>query len=244
MNLVETYKSLALAAPGTRVDERPEWTWVTGTTPVSFCNFVARFDLCPSQVEQSIPLFRDFARRAKAFWLFVTDYETPVDLGSSFLDAGFEVRQSLTLMGQAGGGLGGVEDSTGLERFEATGLGDRFLVARFMTDTFFHRSNLAGRDFVTDATAHSKHRLIGWRDGRGLVMAVMLSQSPRSCGLYNLCVRPDAQMRGFGGEAVRHCLAVADGLPLVLQCDSDLVAWYARLGFDELGQVRAFGVPG
>ena len=93
------------------MDERPEWTLVTGVTPVSFCNFVARFELSADQVEASLPLFRDFALRSKAFWLFVTDYESTSDLEHRFVAAGFEVRQLLTLMAQAAGGVASVTKS-------------------------------------------------------------------------------------------------------------------------------------
>ena len=85
-NVVETYLGLALAAKGVKADFRPEWTWVTGVSPISFCNFVARFNLTSSQVQKALPMFAEFGSSAASFWMFATDYENPSDMGSRFVD--------------------------------------------------------------------------------------------------------------------------------------------------------------
>ncbi|MES1147317.1 MAG: GNAT family N-acetyltransferase [bacterium] len=239
-NVVETYLGLALAARGVKADVRPEWTWVTGISTVSFCNFVARFNLTRSQVDKALPMFAEFGAKASSFWMFATDYENPSDLTNRFLDAGFDLRQTLQ---QIAWDRGPRMDSVPGE--EARSLPERLLVARFMTDTFFNRTPADTRNLVTDATANCKHRLFSWRDGQGIAAAVMVSETTGCYGLYNLCVRQDVRERGYGTEAVGfvQSLAADENRAVVLQCQPDLVDWYEKRGFDPVGELRAFGVP-
>ena len=239
-NVVETYLGLALAAKGVKADVLPEWTWVTGVSAVSFCNFVARFNLTSSQVQKALPMFAKFGSKASSFWMFATDYESPSDMGSRFLDAGFELRQTLQQIAWERGPF--VDSSPGEE---ARSMPERLLAARFMTETFFGKTSVESRNLVTDATANCKHRLYAWRDGEGIAAAVMLSETAGVLGLYNLCVRPDVRERGYGSDAVGFIqeLAAEKGLAVVLQCQPELVDWYGKRGFDPVGELRAFGVP-
>lgn len=230
-----------MAAPGVKADVRPEWTWVTGVSTVSFCNFVARFSLTQGQLEQSMPMFREFGRLANAFWIFVTDFESPSDMARQMERAGFEVKQRLHLIAWEGGVVLG-----GDAPHEAISMPDRLRVARFMTDTFFSNASGDNRRLVVEATANSPHRLFFWRDGLGVAAAVMVSESVGVYGLYNLCVRSDVRERGYGTEAVGFVQAMAAeaGRAVVLQCQPEMSDWYHRRGFDHVGELRAFGVSG
>lgn len=240
-NLIETYIALAEASPGVKIDVRPEWTWVTGLSTVSFCNFVARFSLSQGQLSQAMPMFKEFGRRVNSFWIFVTDFEVPHDMGPQLERAGFEVRQRLHQIAWEGGVVmaGDMPD-------EAISMPDRQRVARFMTDTFFTKATGDNRKFVVEATANSPHRLFYWHDGFGIAASVMVSESIGVYGLYNLCVRPEVRERGYGTEAVGfvQSLAAEAGKAVVLQCQPEMADWYHRRGFDHVGELRAYGVPG
>jgi hypothetical protein len=238
--LVETYVALALAAPGVKADVRPEWTWVTGLSTVSFCNFVARFSLTSAQLDQAIPMFREFGRRANTFWIFVTDVESPGDMGDRLHKSGFEIRQSLKQMAWECGSVPECEPPD-----EALSMPDRMRVSRFMTETFFNNANGHNRRLVIEATANSPHRLFFWRDGLGLAAAVMVSESAGVYGIYNLCVRQDVRERGYGSDALSfvQSLAADAGRAVVLQCQPEMADWYHRRGFDPVGEMKAFGVP-
>ncbi|MEJ5172044.1 MAG: GNAT family N-acetyltransferase, partial [Fimbriimonadales bacterium] len=76
-------------------------------------------------------------------------------------------------------------------------------------------------------------RLYSVFEGGRRVGAVMLHRTPRALGLYNLCVAPWMRGRGLGACIVRQVQtdACRAGVPVVLQCRSELVPWYRRLGF-------------
>jgi ribosomal protein S18 acetylase RimI-like enzyme len=70
----------------------------------------------------------------------------------------------------------------------------------------------------------------------------MLSYTPDSVGLYNLCVDAKLRDRGIGSSIVRELLGfvLEPGKPMVLQCEPVLADWYVRFGFREVGLVTAY----
>jgi len=117
-------------------------------------------------------------------------------------------------------------------------------VADFITNTFFWRSPKKSREALAGimARTHPDHRYFYEEDEFGIVVAGTLTLDAEVIGLYNLCVRDDARSRGvgssFASELSRRAMALASHV--VLLCDQELVPWYSRQGYVQVGSLRAF----
>ncbi|MBV6459063.1 MAG: hypothetical protein HONBIEJF_02203 [Fimbriimonadaceae bacterium] len=121
---------------------------------------------------------------------------------------------------------------------------DRQRVAEFMVSQFFFGQPAASRRRVVESTMRSKFDLAYLGDHRRLVAAVMLSRTPNSLGLYNLCVASSQRNQGLGSQVLEAAMAVADELqvPLVLQCSHDLAGWYRARQFYDSGKLQAYSL--
>lgn len=241
-NILHTYLSLANAQPLTRVSQRPDYTLCTGPAELSFCNFAAGFSL-GSDEEVALQTLRDLRDQVsgnRRFWLFHMAGDRPLELSSWLLEAGFVPRHGLVEMAHEP-----IQRPRDAElRLSETPV-ERIRIAEFMATLFFWRLGWEYRDQVARATAGSGLELYGYEERGELVGALMLSPTGRSIGLYNLCVEDSRRNHGLGSALVRTVQAISyeRGLPLVLQCDSSLKPWYARLGFRTVGQLTAYCVP-
>ncbi|MCB0825572.1 MAG: GNAT family N-acetyltransferase [Armatimonadetes bacterium] len=236
-NVIETYLELARAVPQSEIEWRSDYVVVRGPSSLSFCNFAARFE-ASHPVHGLAEEIADLSHHWPGFWIFVTDGDRPTDLSERLIQAGFMVRQTLSQM---------IWEPDGVEYEEfgqvMEGLVPRREMARFMADQFFVRTPQSIRAEIAEATARSTHRLISVRDEIGAFLGgVMMSRTPNSVGLYNLCVSPQFRHKGMGSSLVREVQtqATALGVPVVLQCHGPLIEWYETLGFRTVGQLRAF----
>lgn len=114
--------------------------------------------------------------------------------------------------------------------------------AAFVADQFFPRSAPARRDAFARCIAKAPDtRLLSVRDRGGIVAAAMLSSTDGVLGVYNLCVAPRRRGTGIGTDLVRWILAHSP-LPVTLQTDPMLEAWYRKGGFRSVGNVRFYGL--
>ena len=118
---------------------------------------------------------------------------------------------------------------------------ERLAVAEFMVDQFFWRQEPDMKRIILEATVDSCHEL--WRFGEpDIDAAVMTTRTAGSIGLYNLCVRRALRGAGLGSALVRSVQSMGreDAVPVVLQCDTVLEAWYRQLDFKKTGILESY----
>ncbi len=79
----------------------------------------------------------------------------------------------------------------------------------------------------------------GVRDGRSLLGAVAVEETPEGIGIDRLVVAPRAFRRGIGTALVRHVLVRADGRPVTVstgRANAPARSLYTRSGFVETGE--------
>jgi ribosomal protein S18 acetylase RimI-like enzyme len=208
-----------------------------GPRDLSFCNFAAGFDCVPSP-QQRLEWIEEMGRKEAGFWVFCMDGDDPPHSGTFLQSRGFVLRQNLIQMSFTA--FGAVDQDIQLAETKLSP--ERVALCRFAAKTFFTRSPESTQWLIADATAASKHRLYGLKDQIGTAAAMMVSESPNTFGIYNLCVRRDLRHQGIGRKLVNHAanLANLSNKGLVLQCDSKLVEWYEGLGFQSFGAVQAY----
>lgn len=234
--MVETYLGLACSWPGTTISRTDERVFVSGEHNVSFCNFVARFQVSESRVEALAEELREHAAATPSFWVFLSDCCAPDWLERTLFEKGFDLRHRLVQMAWCGGPILPHEKGE-----QAVDLRDREATAKFMSELFFWRSTQSARMVVQRSTSHSPHRLYQWRDEQGTRVGVLVSESKDCLGLYNLCVRTDSRGLGLGTEAIRfvQSLASAENRKIILQCQPNMMPWYEKAGFRQVGYVDA-----
>jgi GNAT superfamily N-acetyltransferase len=79
------------------------------------------------------------------------------------------------------------------------------------------------------------HVLAGRVGGR-MVSAAMAYVSDGLVGIFGVATLPEFRRRGYGGALTRAAIAVAPGLPSMLQPSRMAAAMYHRLGFRSVGQ--------
>lgn len=89
--------------------------------------------------------------------------------------------------------------------------------------------DIDGRDLEPE----TRHCWIPFADEIGAYLRVVTDQG-RLRRIGRVVTAPPARGQGFAARLVRHALTVADG-PAVLDAQSQLAEWYARLGFEQDG---------
>ncbi len=236
-NLVQTYLGLALGVEGTQ-EIRTDWCRGTmSLQPYSFCNFVLDLRASGPMIAAACDQIRAWSASRQGLRVFsiTGDQEEWIP---SLRKLGFHPLHSLKQL---------VWNPPHAEALEATLLpivqdSERVEVSKFMVQQFFAMNEAPFRRVVVDATAKAPHQLVAIRAQNSLAGAAMLSKSPGALGLYNVCVAPGLRRRGFGEALVRAAQAQAQSArtPLILQCDENLVRWYAKLGFQVFGEMQSF----
>ncbi len=236
-NVLHTYRDLAQALPGTKIEERDGFTRVRGNWPLSFCHFAADFrsHRDPHDIAREL---RSEPVGAEGLWVFLLPGDEPRGLATAVLEAGFTMRQCLCQMA-----TDRVEpvDAT---LYEACDPDARLKIGQFMAGQFFPFTTDASRNLVARSTASSLARLFYSGDLSNPEASMMISRSAESAGLYNLCVAPEVRGLGLGSRLVRSAAQLAHraGVPLTLQCHGSLRRWYEKLGFQHAGTFHAFFV--
>lgn len=234
-NVLHTYLDLARALPGTTVVNRPGYQRIEGNWPLSFCHFAGDFHSSRDPMDIAREL-RAESRHGDGLWVFLLPGDEPAGLSAAFLESGFAMRQCLCQMGTLASG------SMDLELREASDPDERIEIGQFMAGQFFPYAGDGSRQLVARSTAASLARLLYTGDLKNPEAAMMISRSPGTAGLYNLCVAPELRGLGLGSRLVRAAsgLAHRTGVPLTLQCHGTLRKWYEKLGFEFAGTFHAF----
>ncbi|MBC8064875.1 MAG: GNAT family N-acetyltransferase [Chlorobia bacterium] len=203
------------------------------------CNFAGRVRLDPWVANQLV----EIAIERRAFNVYSAPGNSPDsrELRDEILvRAGFQrsycLQQMLWDSKQAQGRIDLQLAETASERRE---------VANFMSNQFFSRHSIIFRRSVADATVHaSRLDLYTIRQRGDIVAALMIAEDANVSGLFNLCVKPHEQSRGWGTAIVAEVCGRAydNGRVVCLQCDETLAPWYERQGFVRSGWVDVYGL--
>ncbi len=237
-NVVETYSGLAASVVGVREAQLDGCRLFAHKTPLSLCNFAIDFRTTSEELGELADQLAQLNRERPHMRIFVVDGDQPAGIGRALTDCGLTKLGVLTQMvysEQAGPSIELVLSSNEEERTR---------LAKFMVANFFWRREMVLRTTIVEATVSSPHQLYGAWIGQELVGAVMLSETARSMGLYNLCVEPRRRKRGVGTRIVQACAQIADtrSKALVLQTEARLVPWYENNGFRSFGFVETYGI--
>ena len=235
-NLVETYLQLGLATPEAVVMEDEVFIACLGSYPHPICNFAVRLRLDPWSARR----LQAVASARSTFHVYVLPEDQPTHLAELLARADFGRIYALESMAWEGGAA-----EASIELAEATDPITRLSTAQFMTRQFFGRQTEEFQSQVRQATSGAeKLGLYHYADRGKTLGAVMLSRTPGTLGVYNLCVLAGSRRRGVGTRIARWCqsVAVIERRTVVLQCDSSLAAWYSKFGFRSLGRVEVFSL--
>lgn len=233
-NLAETYFALGKSVPGSRIVETAGFRACLSRQDHPIGNFALGLRLDVNVVRSLVGL----ARRHHRFQVFHTLLDKPTGVVPEMLKrGGFEETSRLHVMSAAGAPYKGdlvsewAHDEAGREE-----------IAKFMAKQFFSTASTDFRRVISQATtAADSLPLVGFRQ-RGKLVAAAMIQDTDVIGLYNLCVDHGMRGRGWGEAVVRRVLGWAheSGRTVTLQCEPNLVPWYERLGFSNLGRVIVY----
>lgn len=223
-NIEQTYLAIGSAVPGARIQRMKGITTCTSADGHPIANFALVRKVSLVEAKE----LADIAKKTRAFKVYVLPAVPQFEFGKVLAAAGFRSTFSLVQMSAAGSPI---ESDTDLLR--AASDEDRLDIARFMASLFFGRAGQRSRELLARATASSGLELYEITRAGARLGGVMVSISRCSYGVYNLCIAPADQGRGYGASAVRGLLQKAweTGLTAMLQCDAELAPWYERLGF-------------
>jgi ribosomal protein S18 acetylase RimI-like enzyme len=236
-NLTFTYFELGRATPGARVTSEDGFDLCLGSFEHPICNFAAGLKIDPWSARR----LHDLAVRKRAFHVYSLPTDQPSHRGELLERVGF--RQTYRLC-QMICEPSSAPDAADLSH--AKGYHERLRLTEFMVTQFFSRQPYGFRRQVSEATAAAESLELLYTEYRGrTVGAVMLSDHDGMLGIYNLCVAPEHQSRGWGISIVAAVLerAARSGAPVTLQCEPKLESWYTKLGFRTIGLVDVYGLP-
>jgi ribosomal protein S18 acetylase RimI-like enzyme len=238
-NLLRTYFALGMSSPGSSHLDEPGFEACLGNFDHPICNFAARIQLDPWVANRLI----EIALERRSFNV----YSIPGDIPSTrevrdemLVRSGFKRSYSLQQMFWT---PRRPRDNFALtvEELDA----QRHEVAMFMANQFFARHSANFRRRVGEATyAAPGLRLFSMRQKGELVASLMLVEDDEVLGLFNLCVKPKLQGRGWGRSIVAEVQqrAYENGKHISLQCDETLSAWYESQGFVRAGWVDVYSL--
>lgn len=245
-NLLETYVWLAQQVPGTTLEQHRDCTLVRGPSGLGFCNYAAGFQ----GVEDPLALAARLAQvavDASVFWVFTVPSDPPM-MTDALLRSGFVSRYRLQIMVRP---PQAPADRIDLTHTFATGEEEIGEIADFMAQEFYRDGQSPSKRAVAHATRHAGYPLAILRDfkpfsSRSWVVAAALLSSPTDnvTGIYNVCVRHSLRGRGVGSKLLEELVnTVGSHQLLTLQCNPQLASWYARFGFESIGEMEGFSVP-
>ncbi len=232
-NIVDTYTKLAQVMPGVTVRDFGHHLRAESKLDMVMGNFAIRFDASSENLTECLDDLELAARRHRTFRIFLLDGDRPSSLRFLLEGRGFLHQDQMHQLACL------TDGENPPEMLEATAPDERTAISQFMVRCFFLRRDPGLRRVVTRATADSGHRLFYLGSLQDPLGAVMLTESPGSVGLYNLCVSPPHRERGLGGQILRFArhFAFRSGSPILLQCHPSLTIWYAKQGFFGFGDV-------
>jgi ribosomal protein S18 acetylase RimI-like enzyme len=235
-----TYRSLGAEYTLTYEEDLPEYYFCLSDIPVALGNFAMGFNFGANSVPPTDAL-RSIALKAQGnsyFRLFLVPGDEPENLKTVVAQAGFVQLGSLTQLFWQG------KIASNLNLLEAKSPELRLQATRFIGESFFARQPQERRDFITQSSANSPHRIFYLERDSDVIAAVMLSKSEHCYGLYSLCVDEKMQGQGLGSKIVLECMAIAgnDDCVLTLQTEMKLLKWYLNLGMQENGRILVFGL--
>lgn len=243
INVCKTYLELGRQMPGTEIEETLWFHAAMSTTPYAFCNFVIGMDADEENWPNAMESIRVRLERRPSMRVFALSQDRPEGWWASLPMLQLTPSHHLVQMAWEGAPVGAAVP-LGEHGQLCTQAAERESVAEFMVNQFFGMSETLFRRAVRGATLQSDHMLFRWSEHGETIGAAMLSSTEGCLGLYNLCVLPRARRCGWGSEMVRtlQLFAFDRGLPLIMQCDPSLKAWYSVLGFEEIGAMTGFSL--
>lgn len=236
-NLVHTYLRLGEKVPQAEVERRFGVTSCRSRLNLPFGNFA--LDIRTEEPDACLSYLGRLARETTSFRVFSLPDDEPPDFALRLERAGF--RPSLRLAQMAADGR---EGAPAEEAGRAREPLERWFVSQFMVRQFFWRSHRELQEQIVAVTAASEHELWYVGDVRHPIAAVMVTRTPGTLGLYNLCVAPEHRRRGIGGRLVElvRSAAAREGRVVALQCEPGLVPWYEMRGFCVMGKIGFYGL--
>ena len=234
-NLAETYLQLALATPGTRIEHREGFVAALGSFDHPICNLAVQLDLNPRTAAELYQL----ATTRAAFNVYVTPSDEPQHCGALLRAAGFDAVYGMVMMSIPP--LQEEESEPQMIMRQAGSAMERREVAQFMMRQFFPRHAMASQERLALSTAATDLQMWYVGDERGPICAAMLSETPDTIGLYNLCVSAGERGHGIGSQIVDWVRRKVKK-QIVLQCDVILEDWYERLGFETIGDLTVYAI--
>lgn len=235
-NLIDTYMALGRAAGK---GEQIVGKGVQGYAS-SFPHPISNFAVV-SEVTASIAAdLKLIAEPRKAFHVYLYDEMASRQSRSFLKKQGFRNTHVLQVMSVAP-----VVPPGGLPLEKAESIESRTDVAEFMISQFPSTYPDWIKDEVRDATANAEGLDLYTLKEDGQIIAAMMLRRNESCiGLYNLCVRIEDRRRGYGKMLVTMAKRHASNLriPLILQCDRNLAAWYQEFGFVKSGKIEVYNL--
>ncbi len=237
-NLIYTYQELARPLGGVQMHEGPDFFGCYSRLDHSFCNFaMAINEESPDRCKALARGFGEHARARSSMRVFEVPGDVPEEFGQYLTPEGFRVGNVLSMMAGEG------EDRPGdcdLQKIEDS-VGRQYL-ARFMISQFFPASAVEFRQLVLKATSEAPHELWAVGSPENPIAAVMISSSPGSFGLYNLCIRSQDRSKGLGTQILEFMQhrAYLENRVLILQCDLNLETWYRARKFKKIGVMSSF----
>jgi N-acetylglutamate synthase-like GNAT family acetyltransferase len=234
-NVSETFIALALAVENTEVSRTPHYWLCRNSLHHPLANFAIHLDV----TEESLGTLLQYARSYPHFRIYVLPGDSPGDLAARLVQRGLSMVSLLIGMHL---NAPPVNPPPVARLARPDELPE---VSEFIVQNFFWNSpepfRYAIREALTKAQAVPHHFYVSTVEDQ-IVAAGTLTYTDGVAGLYNVCVHPRHRNRGLGSALVRQlsALATQEHRPLVLLCEPELRIWYQSLGFEEIGESRAF----
>lgn len=236
LNLIRTYLELGASVAGAKAWREPGFCACTGPLDHPVCNFATDLALERSSTARLV----EVAKTRRSFAVYSLPGEAQERNDELLRSFGFDVTHRLVQL-KANTSL----SNAGADLCEAVAAEDRRRVAAFMAEQFFAKSAHRYRRGIVEATLNATPLKLFRRETQGRVeAAVMLSEHLSTVGIYNLCVDASLRRKGLGTKIVRDIThqALSAGLGVSLQCERNLVGWYRKIGFADLGEVTVYGL--
>ncbi len=234
-NVSETFLALATALEKTEVLRTPHY-WVC-SNPINhpLANFAIHLDVN----EESLRELLSRAQKEQNFRIYVLPGDSPDDLVPRL------TRQGLSTVSLLVGMYLRTPPANPPPVARLARPDELLEVCEFIVQNFFWHTPRTLRHVIRDALAKARdvphHFYISTIENQ-IVAVGTLTFTEGTAGLYNVCVHPRHRNRGLGSALVRQlsALATQNHYPLVLLCEPDLRIWYQSLGFEVIGESRAF----
>lgn len=238
-NIFASYEHIALKIPGARKVVTHYFDAVVSNRPFSFCNFALNLKANPSELPKVYCELAKLTALHPTIRLVVPDSLDHDCTKEDFERCGFHLNFSLKIMACT---QPLPNPSQNLKIIEAKTPDVRLQFCEFAFLQFFRYSDNTFRRLGALATSESDHRLFGIADESGLVASMMLVETEHSVGVYNLCVHSAKRGHGYGKNLVYLASQIADSrnTNLVLQTGPETERFYAKLKFEEFGELNSF----